>query len=628
MRRIGALAAEAERRQWDLVSITAAAESRLDEVLAAAVQTPFYAGVLADIGPDLPFGVLQQVAILPRYERRQGTSRFLTPRLGRVRPNATSGTGGVMTQVAKPLSNVVHRGAVERRWFSGLGLPDVIALTNVTQWPGEGRRLPTFHDWRVSYRDLGIPELVGLWRRDRSAGDLILSAPDVLRRLTLQSPRWHGVTAVASTFELLEPVTRQALAEAGSPPLAEMYCAAEISVPLAFAYPSCAGLHVNADYVHVEVVGWDDDRPRSHPEPGRVVVTDLLNTAMPTLRYEIGDLATLADPSSCPCGRRLPVLHLLGRHLGAARPEGASHHGLGAMLAAIRPCVADPFLVIRKDHRTLEVLCETEPDIDAILQHVAGAGVAHVHWRLPDPSLKPLTRPDGFVVDQATRHPIDRFVNGPPRWEVHPRHQDFNGLVKGQVAQLRTEGQLVAERRSSRKSAMRRLLRQRGHTSVVRILDSRSMVPFFRSEQEATVHWGIPPDDSAVGRIVVVELPHALLAVHRVAHTKRDSDGLWFLQVSDRYRIGDSTSGYWVGASDVLGTVISIRRSETGVTIDLTTRHARAAQRLLARMSFAMWRSDRHSVRSVAAPATLCVQRVTCWLAYLYIRVTSRKARK
>jgi phenylacetate-CoA ligase len=67
-----------------------------------------------------------------------------------------------------------------------------------------------------------------------------------------------------------------------------------------------SGLHVNADGVYVEVLR-ADGTPASPGESGAVVVTDLLNTAMPLIRYQIGDMASLSD-QSCPCGRGLPLL--------------------------------------------------------------------------------------------------------------------------------------------------------------------------------------------------------------------------------------------------------------------------------------------------------------------------------
>ncbi len=63
-------------------------------------------------------------------------------------------------------------------------------------------------------------------------------------------------------------------------------------------------LHVNTAGVHLEAL---DD--------GRLLVTDLLNPAMPLLRYEIGDRGAL-DLEPCPCGDERPVLaRLEGREV-------------------------------------------------------------------------------------------------------------------------------------------------------------------------------------------------------------------------------------------------------------------------------------------------------------------------
>jgi len=48
-------------------------------------------------------------------------------------------------------------------------------------------------------------------------------------------------------------------------------------------------------------------RPCPPGKPGRVVVTDLHNRAMPMIRYEVGDMAVWSD-KPCSCGRTLPML--------------------------------------------------------------------------------------------------------------------------------------------------------------------------------------------------------------------------------------------------------------------------------------------------------------------------------
>lgn len=46
---------------------------------------------------------------------------------------------------------------------------------------------------------------------------------------------------------------------------------------------------------------------RAPGELGQIVVTDLVNRAMPIIRYQVGDMGVLSD-RRCPCSRGLPLL--------------------------------------------------------------------------------------------------------------------------------------------------------------------------------------------------------------------------------------------------------------------------------------------------------------------------------
>lgn len=72
------------------------------------------------------------------------------------------------------------------------------------------------------------------------------------------------------------------------------------------------GLHMNIEQLIVEILR-DDGSPVAPGETGHVVVTDLLNEAMPFIRYRMEDMAELAT-TACSCGRGLPTLaRVLGR---------------------------------------------------------------------------------------------------------------------------------------------------------------------------------------------------------------------------------------------------------------------------------------------------------------------------
>ena len=68
--------------------------------------------------------------------------------------------------------------------------------------------------------------------------------------------------------------------------------------------------------------------PAAPGTPGRILVTDLTNFAMPFIRYETGDVGVWAD-NPCACGRPFPLLaEVLGRTSDfIVTPAGKLIHG-------------------------------------------------------------------------------------------------------------------------------------------------------------------------------------------------------------------------------------------------------------------------------------------------------------
>ena len=64
-------------------------------------------------------------------------------------------------------------------------------------------------------------------------------------------------------------------------------------------------LHISAERLIVEILR--DGTPAAPGEKGDIVVTELHNTAMPLIRYNLKDVGALSG-HSCSCGRGLPVL--------------------------------------------------------------------------------------------------------------------------------------------------------------------------------------------------------------------------------------------------------------------------------------------------------------------------------
>jgi phenylacetate-CoA ligase len=132
-------------------------------------------------------------------------------------------------------------------------------------------------------------------------------------------------TALISTAETLLPAERQVIESRFGRVLFDRYGCEELSL-IASECESHDGLHIAAEGLYVEVLGGDEQ------SPGRVVVTDLMNRGMPLVRYEVGDLATIA-PGRCSCGRGLPRL---GRVFGRTTdilyaPDGRKISGVSIL---------------------------------------------------------------------------------------------------------------------------------------------------------------------------------------------------------------------------------------------------------------------------------------------------------
>ncbi len=115
-------------------------------------------------------------------------------------------------------------------------------------------------------------------------------------RLSAWSP--HGIVTSA---EVLSCQDRKLIEEVFGCRVFNRYGCREFGV-IASECEEHDGLHMTAESLLVEVVG--EDSPNG---VGSVLVTDLLNYAMPMIRYRIGDMARLMT-DHCACGRSLPRL--------------------------------------------------------------------------------------------------------------------------------------------------------------------------------------------------------------------------------------------------------------------------------------------------------------------------------
>lgn len=117
------------------------------------------------------------------------------------------------------------------------------------------------------------------------------------------------VPVIVSTGEMIYPHQRKALADHYMASVYTYYGSNEIG-SIAFECEHHQ-LHICEEHVIVETVNERGESVLN--EPGKVLVTDLDNYAMPFIRYELGDIAVISD-KPCACGRSSHVIsELLGR---------------------------------------------------------------------------------------------------------------------------------------------------------------------------------------------------------------------------------------------------------------------------------------------------------------------------
>lgn len=117
----------------------------------------------------------------------------------------------------------------------------------------------------------------------------------------IRLPHPPAVTVLGA--ETLLPHQRRAMHEAFGGVITDQYGASEQCGNIS----ACehGNYHVDMEFGHIEFLPLENDIPQVR----RIVCTGFWNYAMPLIRYDIGDLATLpAQDAECTCGRKSPLV--------------------------------------------------------------------------------------------------------------------------------------------------------------------------------------------------------------------------------------------------------------------------------------------------------------------------------
>jgi len=133
---------------------------------------------------------------------------------------------------------------------------------------------------------------------------VIEANPSFLARLSRHIVAWglevHAPRTIILTYENPSILHRRQIARAFNAPIASSYGATEAG----YVFMECeAGrLHQVTESCHIDFLPFKPEH--GGPKVGRMLVTTFGNPWRSLVRFDVGDVARLANESPCPCGRR------------------------------------------------------------------------------------------------------------------------------------------------------------------------------------------------------------------------------------------------------------------------------------------------------------------------------------
>lgn len=113
---------------------------------------------------------------------------------------------------------------------------------------------------------------------------------------------------IVTTSMMLLEQERRVIEAAFGCPVTNRYGCEEVGL-IAVECEQHQGMHINSSQIILECLD-GNNQPCAPGEPGKIVITDLNNYAMPLIRYRVEDVGTLST-QPCTCGRHLPLLQKL-----------------------------------------------------------------------------------------------------------------------------------------------------------------------------------------------------------------------------------------------------------------------------------------------------------------------------
>ncbi len=160
--------------------------------------------------------------------------------------------------------------------------------------------------------------------------------------------QWLKPKMIFTSGEIYHPQTRMEIESVFNCPVYDIYGSTEFK-EVAWECPHKRGYHINMDAYFVEFI--KNNRRAEAFEEGRIVITSLVNRAMPLIRYDQGDSGTYTN-AGCKDGINFPFMHAVtGRSVDYFELKNGRRIAPFSLVVAVHECAAfalQQFQVIQK----------------------------------------------------------------------------------------------------------------------------------------------------------------------------------------------------------------------------------------------------------------------------------------
>lgn len=301
--------------------------NRLQSIVQHAFKScPFYASLYRDLNLCIEdMADLRRLPLVSKGDVREGLNDFLSKSFVKetIYESRTGGSTGRALTLYFDKRCQEHRNAAAMRSDRWAGRD--LGTKTAGIW-GNPPRMAGFKDWlrssflnRLVYLDTmaineqSVCNFVSMWKRQRPKvifghSHSIYMLARYLENLGVEEIRPVGVI---STSMMLLDHERSVIEQVMGCKVSNRYGCEEVGL-ISAECPERRKMHINSEHVIVELLR-RDGQPALPGEEAEVVVTDLINYAMPLIRYRVEDMAVGVE-GVCDCGRGLPMIDkIIGR---------------------------------------------------------------------------------------------------------------------------------------------------------------------------------------------------------------------------------------------------------------------------------------------------------------------------